>query len=148
MKSVALTVCATSSHSTDHHSPSATVVIASSCPTMYCFSRSSNGDIRLSSASFLSLDYKHKNSHGRTLPRNFQAKFTFSGTYTSISHKVWHLRNGTFSQGFSTLASMVQEPFSLLNAVPLKVVLNLRCQHTVRSECRCALIKGVGVEEP
>jgi hypothetical protein len=68
--SVALTVCATSSHSTDHHSLDATVVIAPSCPTMYCFSLCSNGNLRLSSASFLncnSLNYKHKNSHGRTL---------------------------------------------------------------------------------
>ena len=126
MISDSLLVPATSSHSTDHHSLDATVVIAPSCPTMYCFSRCSNRNLRLSSASFLnciSLNYKDKNSYGKTFP-------TFPGTYIPIQgHKVCHLRNGTFSQGFSKLTAVVQAPFSPLGPAPLKILLNPRGQH-------------------
>jgi len=68
------------------------------------------------------LNYKDKDSYGKTFP-------TFSGTYIPIQgHKVCHLRNSTFSLGFSNLTAMAQAPFSLLNAAPLKVVLNSRGQ--------------------
>jgi hypothetical protein len=62
-------------------SPDATVVMAPSCPMMLSFSRNSNGNLRLSSASCFSLISKNcwqENSHSNNKVGNQFNHFCFS----------------------------------------------------------------------